>query len=81
MNFMVTDLPQMNLEEMLAKMKFILTIFEVLIETERLQDLHSNKDIMIRNISTKIISRAIQGVFSTFKSSGFSFENFSGFSF
>ena len=71
----------MSLEEIWAKTKFILTIFEVLIETERLQDLHSNKDIMIRNISTKIISRAIQGVFSTFKSSGLSFENFSGFSF
>ena len=51
MNFMAMDLPQMNLVQMLEKMKFLLIIFEALIGTERLQDLHSSKDTSIRKVS------------------------------
>ena len=51
MNFMAMDLPQMNLVQMLEKMKFLSIIFVALIETERLQDLHSSKDTSIRKVS------------------------------
>ena len=51
MNFMAMDLPQMNLVQMLEKMKFLSIIFVALIGTERLQDLHSSKDTSIRKVS------------------------------
>ena len=51
MNFMATDLRQMNSDQILVNMNFKLMTFAELIEIERLQDLHSNKDTTTRNVS------------------------------